>query len=614
MTASVASFLTKAQKKGSELPGPLSGALLLAAIRLSEAKAQAVRPYQLLVDDDGNLDLLSGEPPTGDAYAAPELRNGAVLPDDPRVLVYAAGALGYELATLASPPGGEAVGEELQGPLAKIIRRAMAERQKRFRNLTEMLRAIEAVQGRTSKDEERLILSAVAASTPLPPAQKLAKIELGKAVGTEPGQPPAPEPAPPASSPVFTELTGPMEPQLPRGEKMAAAPPEPLQQPPDLAPLQAEIDGERRARVDLSAAVHAQIQELAHYGTRLALMEEQVRGSVAAAPLSAAAALLRDVNHLLEQRRFGEAERLLRDPIVQDNAPLQLRLGQALSSLSNASGSALARALAAFERASTLDPSWAQPRVELAALSLRLGKRAEAVAHWKEALRLDPGSPQALAALSVPRRSPVGYALAGAGGAIATAFLVVLLRPVPPPAAAPAPAVVAAAVAPAPASRPAPPPPPTPTSAAEAAPKASAPAAAAQPLKLPVPELKLTASPEVQAARPPRSETRENRESKESRESKPRPKKVASSGGRGAAEAETARGDKALRAFDTKAAEAAFSSALKLDPMLPAAHRGMGMVYVLLGKNAEAKASYARYLELAPDAPDRDQIARLLSR
>jgi len=27
-------------------------------------------------------------------------------------------------------------------------------------------------------------------------------------------------------------------------------------------------------------------------------------------------------------------------------------------------------------------------------------KRAEAVAHWKEALRLDPGSPQALAALS----------------------------------------------------------------------------------------------------------------------------------------------------------------------------------------------------------------------
>src|SRR5207253_7854463 len=97
LTASVASFLAQAQKKGAELPASLSSALLLAAIRLSEKKAQAIRPYQLLVDDDGALDLLTGDPPAGDAYAAPELRHGAVLPDDPRVLVYAAGALGYEL-------------------------------------------------------------------------------------------------------------------------------------------------------------------------------------------------------------------------------------------------------------------------------------------------------------------------------------------------------------------------------------------------------------------------------------------------------------------------------------------------------------------------------------
>ena len=40
----------------------------------------------------------------------------------------------------------------------------------------------------------------------------------------------------------------------------------------------------------------------------------------------------------------------------------------------------------------------------------------------------------------------------------------------------------------------------------------------------------------------------------------------------------------------------------------------MGMVYVLLGKNAEAKSEYAKYLQLAPDAPDKDQIERLLSR
>ena len=103
MTASVASFLAQAQKKGTELPPALSGALLLAAVRLSEAQKQAVRPYQLLVDDEGALELLSGDPPATDAYAAPELRNGAVLADDARVLVFAAGALGYELITLSPP-------------------------------------------------------------------------------------------------------------------------------------------------------------------------------------------------------------------------------------------------------------------------------------------------------------------------------------------------------------------------------------------------------------------------------------------------------------------------------------------------------------------------------
>ena len=71
MTASVASFLTQAQKRGSELPPALSGALLLAAIRLSDHRQQALRPYQLLVDDDGTLELLAGEPPTADGYAAP---------------------------------------------------------------------------------------------------------------------------------------------------------------------------------------------------------------------------------------------------------------------------------------------------------------------------------------------------------------------------------------------------------------------------------------------------------------------------------------------------------------------------------------------------------------
>jgi len=606
LTASVASFLTKAQKRGTELPAPLSGALLLAAIRLSEAKSQGVRPYQLLVDDDGNLDLLSGEPPSGDAYAAPELRNGAVLSDDAKVLVYAAGALGYELATLTAPPSGEAVGEELQGPFAKIIRRAMADRQKRFRNLGEMARAVEAIHARPSKEEERLILSAVAASTPLPPAQKLAKLELERAVSPEPAPRPAEDP-PPAKPPVFTEISDSLDLQPPPAE--VAPPPQPTAGGSDAEPLRAELEAEKKARTELATAVQARTQEVRLLEMRLSLLEEQVRNSAPPPPpLSAVATLLRDVNLLIEQRRFTDAERLLRDPLVQDNALLQFRLGQALSSPGNASAPALGRAQAAFEKAGALDPSWAQPRVELGRLSLRLGRRQEADGHWKEALRLDPGCPEALAAAApqVPARrgGAAGFALSAVGGAIAAALVVFVLRPATLSALAPTqPAAASPIPVPAPVQAQAS----ALTSAPEAAPNPTRttapppPVPAAQPAKLSLPELKLAAEPAPPATRAPRAE------------SKPRSKKVASAG-RAAAEAEAAKGDRALRAFDTKSAEAAFSAALKLDPTFPAAHRGMGMVYVLLGKNAEAKAAYNRYLQLAPEAPDRDQIARLVSR
>ena len=51
-----------------------------------------------------------------------------------------------------------------------------------------------------------------------------------------------------------------------------------------------------------------------------------------------------------------------------------------------------------------------------------------------------------------------------------------------------------------------------------------------------------------------------------------------------------------------------------MDNPFPAAHRGLGMVYVLQGKNDEAKVEYEKYLQLAPDAADGDQIKRLLAR
>ena len=620
MTASVASFLAQAQKKGAELPASLSSALLLAAIRLSEKKAQAIRPYQLLVDDDGALDLLTGEPPAGDVYAAPELRNGAVLPDDPRVLVYAAGALGYELITLRPPPAKADQGAPLKGPLAPVIRKAMADRQQRYKTVADMARAIERIQHRPNREEERLILAAVAASTPLPPAQKLAKIELERATAPDGAAGVAPVAAEP--QPVFTQVWDPLEPQ-PRGTAaVLEANPESRQPGADDA-LRAELQAERKARQELAVALDSRLsQGLAQLGTRVALVEEQVRLSPQPS-LSPSAAIEREVKQLLDQRRFAEAERVLQDPLVQNDAVLQFRLGQALSSAPDPDGSRSSRAEAAFRRAAELDAAWSEPRARLGALLWRRGKQAEARAQLQTALKLDPACPEALAVLSIERRPSVPALVMSSGAsALAAAVLVLALRTAKPEPAIPQPPTKVAALLPLPEKAE----PPIPSHEASPPQARSAETAAPQAVPAPAPASQTPPPPQTAARIPaPDSGLAPARKARRALEAKadpepvarpgpgPRSKKVASTS-RAAAEAESAKGDKALRAFDTKAAEAAFASALKLDPALPAAHRGMGMVFVLMGRNAEAKAAYSRYLELAPDAPDKEQIARLISR
>jgi Tfp pilus assembly protein PilF len=617
LTASVASFLAQAQKKGAEFPAALSGALLLAAIRLSESKMQAVRPYQLLVDDDGALDLLIGDPPTDDGYAAPELRNGAVLPEDPRVLVYAVGALGYELITLTPPRPGQGKGGELTGPLAPVIRKAMSDRQQRYKTLGDMARAIERIQRRPSREEERLILADVAASTPLPPAQKLAKMELGRAASPE-DAPPAPGTAT-EPQPVFTPVWDPLEAQ----QQPAPTAPAPVEHRPESAPepdsLRAELEGERKAWRDLTAAMESRNQDLAQLGTRLALLEEQVRSSLPP-PVSAAASLASDVMQLLEQRRFAEAERVLLDARVHNDAVLQFALGQTLSSLPDSDGSRASRAETAFRRAAVLDATWAQPRARLGALLWRQGKQVEARKQFDAALKLDPTCPEALAVLSAPRPRTPAFAVSTAVSALAAAAMVLAFRP-SQRASAPGggPAISAASVAPAPQAAPRPSaaptsPPPAPAAVALRLPEPSP--APATPAPAPKPTPAPASGPKTQSRTADRKpEPNVEREPEPAPRPEPRKKKVvAASGNRAAAEAESARGDKSLRTFDTKGAEAAFTAALQLDPTFPSAHRGMGMVYVLLGRNSEAKAEYSRYLQLAPDAPDREQIARLLAR
>lgn len=59
-------------------------------------------------------------------------------------------------------------------------------------------------------------------------------------------------------------------------------------------------------------------------------------------------------------------------------------------------------------------------------------------------------------------------------------------------------------------------------------------------------------------------------------------------------------------------AEAAYQQALKLDVMNSSAHRGLGMLYEKLGRKSDAAVEYQKYLDLAPDATDRERIKRHL--
>jgi beta-barrel assembly-enhancing protease len=55
-------------------------------------------------------------------------------------------------------------------------------------------------------------------------------------------------------------------------------------------------------------------------------------------------------------------------------------------------------------------------------------------------------------------------------------------------------------------------------------------------------------------------------------------------------------------------AEELYLKSLKLDRPLPAAHRGLGMLYEKTDRSKEAIDEYQKYLELAPDALDRERI------
>jgi regulator of sirC expression with transglutaminase-like and TPR domain len=73
-------------------------------------------------------------------------------------------------------------------------------------------------------------------------------------------------------------------------------------------------------------------------------------------------------------------------------------------------------------------------------------------------------------------------------------------------------------------------------------------------------------------------------------------------------------GLKSLLRGDTERAVERFKAALKRNPRLNLAHRGLGLAYEKLGQTAKALGAYKRYLAARPDAPDRSSIERRIEK
>ena len=167
-------IIEKARASRQRLPPNEAAVLFAAAVRLAAAQGATLRARLVQLDDSGVMQLApfddqAPEPEPG--YLAPELLSAdAPRKSEPRVQVYAAGALGFELLTGHVPPGNPT---ELSGPLGDIIRMALAQdRRERFGDLTQLQDALEGVQPRPPAEGERNIFAALKTRWMRPPKEK----------------------------------------------------------------------------------------------------------------------------------------------------------------------------------------------------------------------------------------------------------------------------------------------------------------------------------------------------------------------------------------------------------------------------------------------------------
>ena len=167
-------ILEKVRTARQRVPPNEAAVLFAAALRLAAAQGATLRARLVQIDDSGGLHLAPFDdqaPEVEPGYLAPELLSAdAPRKSEPRVQVYAAGALGFELLTGHVPPGNPA---ELSGPLGDIVRMALAQdRRERFGDLTQLQDALEGVQPRPPGEGERNILAALKTRWMRPPPEK----------------------------------------------------------------------------------------------------------------------------------------------------------------------------------------------------------------------------------------------------------------------------------------------------------------------------------------------------------------------------------------------------------------------------------------------------------
>jgi tetratricopeptide (TPR) repeat protein len=178
-------ILAKVRSARQKLPFNEAAVLYAATVRLAAAQGATLRARLVQIDDSGGLHLLAFDdqaPEIEPGYLAPEL-HGADAPrkSEPRVQVYAAGALGFELLTGHMPPGNLA---ELTGPLGDIVKMALApDRRERFGDLTQLQDALEGVQPRPPAEGERNIFNSLRTRWMRAPMEKEAVARLIEKLG-----------------------------------------------------------------------------------------------------------------------------------------------------------------------------------------------------------------------------------------------------------------------------------------------------------------------------------------------------------------------------------------------------------------------------------------------